>query len=77
MHQHSIERVETFVGAMLDVLTGQLQTLRTRVQIGPETLSDPASAPSAAFLKVTQDWTDPYRRLLGAAPASFRRDGDG
>jgi hypothetical protein len=59
MHQHSIERVETFVGAMLDVLTGQLQTLRTRVQIGPETLSDPASAPSAAFLKVTQDRRTP------------------
>ncbi len=75
--QHSIEQVESFVGGMLGVLTGQLQAVRTQVEIGRGMLSDPLSAQSEIFLKMSQDWMDAYGRLLGAASTSPRRTGGG
>lgn len=72
--QHSIDRVESFVTGMLDVLTGQRHALRTRVEIGQAMLSDPAVAQGAAFLKMSQDWVDAYGRLLNSASGSFRRE---
>jgi len=64
LNQHSTERVETFVTGVLDVLTGQLEAIRSQVDLGQTMLSTPASGQSALFLKMTQDWTDAYSRLL-------------
>lgn len=75
-HQHSVDRVETFVQGMLDVLTGQLQALRTQVDIGQAMLSDPVAAQSATFMKMSQDWMDAYGRLMNSAPGSFRPKGN-
>ena len=67
-NQHSTERIETFVGDVLGVLTGQLQALKNQVDIGQTMLSDPLSAQSAMFLKMTQDWNDAYGRMLSTVP---------
>lgn len=67
-NQHSTERVETFVADVLTVLTGQLEALKNQVDIGKTMLADPVSAQSAMFLKMTQDWSDAYGRMLSAAP---------
>ena len=67
-NQHSTERIETFVGDVLAVLTGQLDALKNQVDIGQTMLSDPMSAQSAMFLKMTQDWNDAYGRMLSAIP---------
>jgi prophage DNA circulation protein len=67
-NQHSTERIETFVGDVLAVLTGQLESLKKQVDIGQTMLSDPLSAQSAMFLKMTQDWNDAYGRMLSAIP---------
>lgn len=63
-NQHSTERVETFVTEVLGVLTGQLEAIRSQVDLGQAMLSTPVSGQSARFLKMTQDWTEAYRRLL-------------
>jgi hypothetical protein len=75
-HQHSFERVETFVGGMLEVLSSQLQALRTQINLSREMFSDPVSAQGDVFLKMTQDWTDAYSQLLGSASPFFRRAGE-
>ena len=67
-NQHSTERIETFVGDVLGVLTGQLESLKKQVDIGQSMLSDPLSTQSALFLKMTQDWNDAYGRMLSAIP---------
>ena len=67
-NQHSTERIETFIGDVLAVLTGQLDALKSQVDIGRTMLSDPMSAQSAMFLKMTQDWNDAYGRMLSAIP---------
>jgi len=67
-NQHSTERIETFVADVLGVLTGQLEALKSQVDIGKTMLADPMSAQSAMFLKMTQDWSDAYGRMLSAAP---------
>ena len=67
-NQHSTERIETFVADVLGVLTGQLEALKSQVDIGKTMLADPVSAQSAMFLKMTQDWSDAYSRMLSAAP---------
>ena len=67
-NQHSTERIETFVGEVLAVLNGQLQALKSQVDIGQTMLSDPMSTQSAMFLKMTQDWSDAYGRMLSATP---------
>lgn len=67
-NQHSTERIETFVGEVLAVLNGQLQALKSQVDIGQTMLSDPMSKQSAMFLKMTQDWSDAYSRMLSATP---------
>jgi len=67
-NQHSTERIETFVGDVLAVLTGQLESLKKQVDIGQTMLSDPLSAQSAMFLKMTQDWNDAYGRMLSTIP---------
>jgi hypothetical protein len=63
---HSTERVETFVGEVLQLLNGQLDVLRGQIEIGQSMLSTPASAQSAMFLKMSQDWAEAYERLLGS-----------
>src|SRR5687767_2553911 len=67
-NQHSTERIETFVADVLGVLSGQLEALKSQVDIGKTMLADPVSAQSAMFLKMTQDWSDAYGRMLSAAP---------
>ena len=67
-NQHSTERIETFVADVLGVLSGQLEALKSQVDIGKTMLADPMSAQSAMFLKMTQDWSDAYGRMLSAAP---------
>jgi hypothetical protein len=67
-NQHSTERIETFVGEVLALLTGQLQALKSQVDIGQAMLSDPMSTQSAVFQKMTQDWSDAYGRMLSATP---------
>jgi hypothetical protein len=67
-NQHSTERIETFVGDVLAVLTGQLESLKKQVDIGQTMLSDPLSAQRAMFLKMTQDWNDAYGRMLSTIP---------
>jgi hypothetical protein len=57
-HQHSIDRVETFLQGMLDVLTGQLEELRMQGDICQAMVSDRVAAQSATFMKVSQDWMD-------------------
>ncbi|MBA2560296.1 MAG: hypothetical protein H0V07_10515 [Propionibacteriales bacterium] len=71
--KNSVERVETFVGGMLEMLSGQLKALRSQVELGQGMLSDPIGAQSKMYLQITQDWMDAYGRLLNAAPASFGR----
>ena len=66
-NQHSTERIETFVSDALALLTGQLQALKSQVEMGQSLMSDPMSAQSAKFLKMTQEWSDAYGRMLGAA----------
>ena len=53
---------------MLGVLNGQLEALKSQVDIGKTMLADPVSAQSALFLKMTQDWNEAYGRMLSAAP---------
>jgi len=67
-NQNSTERIETFVADVLGVLNGQLEALKSQVDIGKTMLADPVSAQSAMFLKMTQDWSDAYGRMLSAAP---------
>ncbi|HSU34412.1 MAG TPA: hypothetical protein VLJ88_02010 [Propionibacteriaceae bacterium] len=67
-NQNSTERIETFVADVLGVLSGQLEALKSQVDIGKTMLADPVSAQSAMFLKMTQDWSDAYGRMLSAAP---------
>lgn len=67
-NQHSQERLEGFVADVLAVLNGQLQALKSQVDIGQTMLSDPMSAQSAMFAKMTQDWNDAYGRMLSANP---------
>lgn len=67
-NQHSTERIETFVGEVLAVLNGQLQALKSQVDIGQTMLSDPMSTQSAIFLKMSRDWSDAYDRMLSTAP---------
>ena len=67
-NQHSTERIEGFVSDVLGVLSGQLEALKSQVDIGQTMLSDPLSAQSAMFLKMTQDWNDAYGRMLSALP---------
>jgi hypothetical protein len=63
-NQHSTERVETFVNEVLEVLTGQVEAIRSQVELGQTMLSTPVAGQSAMFLKMTQDWTQAYSRLL-------------
>lgn len=65
-NQQSTERIETFVSGVLDVLTGQLEAVRSQVDLGQTMLTTPASEQGALFLKMTQDWTDAYSRLLNS-----------
>jgi hypothetical protein len=67
-NQNSTERIETFVADVLGVLTGQLEALKSQVDIGKTMLADPMSAQSAMFLKMTQDWSEAYGQMLSAAP---------
>jgi hypothetical protein len=67
-NQNSTERIEKFVGDVLGVLTGQLQALKNQVEIGQSMMSDPMSTQSALFLKMTQEWSDAYGRMLSATP---------
>jgi hypothetical protein len=81
-HRQSVERVETYVGGLLEVLTGQLQALRGQVELGQDMLgqdmlSDPVGASGAMFLKVTQDWAEAYQRLFAAATPGAARPRDG
>jgi hypothetical protein len=69
-NQNSTERVEKFVGDALGVLTSQLEALKSQVDIGQTMLSDPLSTQSALFLKMTQDWSDAYGRMLSATSQS-------
>ncbi len=72
--QHSVERVETFVGGVLDAVSGQLQTMRTHMEVGQGMLADPGAAPSKMFLQMTQDWMDAYGQLLEATSTTSRRE---
>jgi len=65
-NQHSTERIETFVSGVLEVLTGQLEAIRSQVDLGQTMLSTPVTDQGALFLKMTQDWTDAYSRLLSS-----------
>jgi hypothetical protein len=67
-NQHSTERIETFVADVVGVLNGQLEALKSQVDIGKTMLADPVSAQSAMFLKMTQDWNDAYGRMLSTIP---------
>ena len=67
-NQNSTERIEKFVEDVLGVLTGQLQALKSQVDIGQSMMADPTSTQSALFLKMTQDWSDAYARMLSATP---------
>jgi hypothetical protein len=71
-HQRSFEQVEAWVGSMLTALDEQLGALRAQVEMGRTLVTDPVSAQGEAFLAMTQDWMDAYRRLAGAAPAGWR-----
>lgn len=62
-NQQSTERVETYVNNVLEMLTGQLETLRSQVDLGQSMMSSPVAGQNAV-LKMTQDWTDAYRRML-------------
>ena len=64
-NQHSTERVEAFVTEVMGVLTGQLEAVRSQVDLGQAMLSAPAAG-QQAFVKMTQDWTEAYSRLLSA-----------
>jgi len=75
-NENSTERIEKFVGDVLGVLTGQLQALKSQVEIGQSMMADPVSTQSALFLKMTQDWTDAYGRMLSATP-QFKKDAGG
>ena len=75
-NQHSTERIEKFVGDVLGVLTGQLDALKGQVAIGQSMMTDPMSTQSALFLKMTQDWSDAYGRMLSATP-QFKKDEGG
>ena len=46
-NQNSTERIETFVADVLGVLNGQLEALKSQVDIGKTMLADPVSAQSA------------------------------
>ena len=67
-NENSTERIEKFVGDVLAVLTGQLQALKSQIDVGQAMMSDPMSTQSALFLKMTQDWSDAYGRMLSATP---------
>lgn len=69
----SAEHVEAAVGGTVSLLSGQLQALRSQLELGQGLLSGATSEPVALFLRMTREWTDAYSRLLGAAPASGRR----
>lgn len=75
-NQQSSERVETFVTEVLGVLTGQLDAVRTQVDLGQAMMANPAAGQQAVLLKMTQDWTEAYTRLLGAATPSTRPPAD-
>jgi len=75
-NDNSTERIEKFVGDVLGVLTGQLQALKSQVEIGQSMMADPVSTQSALFLKMTQEWTDAYGRMLSATP-QFKKDAGG
>ncbi len=72
--QHTVERVETFVGGVLDALSGQLQTMRTQMEAGQGVLADPGAAPSKVLLQMTQDWMDAYGQLRGHVHAVSTRE---
>jgi hypothetical protein len=65
-NQHSTERVETFVTEVLEVLSGQLEAIRSQVDLGQTMLSTPMAEQGALFVQMTQDWTKAYSRLLDA-----------
>ena len=69
--QRSFEQVESWVEGLLSALDQQLGSLRAQVETG-RALTDPVAAQGEAFLAMTQDWMDAYRRLAGAAPAAWR-----
>lgn len=73
-NKNSTERVETFVEEVLKVINAQVDALRTQVEIGQTMFSNPTSA-STAFLKMTQDWTNAYGRLINATGSSARPGG--
>ena len=75
-NQHSTERIESYVGDVLAVLNGQLKALKSQVDIGQTMMSDPMSAQSAMFAKMTQDWSDAYGRMLSANPFKPAAQGD-
>jgi hypothetical protein len=76
-HQRSFEQVETWVDGMLTALDEQLRALRAQVETGQALAANPVAAQGEAFLAMTQEWMDAYRRLAGAAPASWRPRDDG
>jgi septal ring factor EnvC (AmiA/AmiB activator) len=68
--QRAIEQVETMFAGTLDVLTTQLEALRSQVEGSQELLASPLAASSEAFLTLTKDWADAYSGLLESLPAS-------
>lgn len=74
-NEHSTERVEAFVTEVLGVLTGQLEAVRSQVDLGQTMMSAPVAG-QQAFVKMTQDWTEAYSRLLGATTPFTRPKGN-
>jgi len=76
-HQRSFEQVEKWVDGMLTALDEQLGALRAQVEAGQALTANPVAAQGEAFLAMTQEWMEAYRRLAAAAPASWHPRDDG
>jgi hypothetical protein len=68
--EHAIQQAESLSAGALDLLTAQLEALRSQMHSGQEMLGSPLAASSEAFLTLTKDWADAYSSLLESLPAS-------
>ena len=75
--QRSVEQVESWVDGMLTALDQQLRAIRAQVEAGQALATNPAAAQGEAFLAMTQEWMEAYRRLATSAPATWRPRDDG
>jgi tRNA A37 threonylcarbamoyltransferase TsaD len=72
--QQTADRIETLVRGLVDVLGGQLETLRAQMQASQAMLPDPVAAQSNLFLEATKDWVDVYDQMIRGAATTLQHE---